>query len=97
LGRVGGVARRVRVLQTDRSYADWEAHLQHRATCGRQRGLADIVNALIGAGRRVEFLPEFPARMFKSACMTQSPDGWRRPKGHDDRLPLLFSIRRANE
>ncbi len=54
--------------------------------------LADIVNALIGAGLRIDFLHEFPVSRYMWAPFAK-PDGhgWWRIEG--DRIPLLFSLK----
>lgn len=56
--------------------------------------LSDVVNAVLGAGLRLEFLHEFPVSAW--AClpfMTQDADGWWRLRPNDPALPLLFSLR----
>ena len=78
----------------DGSYAAWDVHLHHRVTYEWQHSLGDVVNALTSAGLRIEFLHEFPFCMFrKFACMKQGQDGWWRPQGYADMLPLLFSLK----
>jgi SAM-dependent methyltransferase len=54
--------------------------------------LGEIVNALIGAGLRIEFLHEFPMSSYSWAPFTkQDKEGWWRIDG--DRVPMLFSIK----
>jgi len=54
--------------------------------------LGDIVNALIGAGLRIEFLHEFPMSSYNWAPFTkQDEQGWWHIDG--DRVPMLFSIK----
>jgi SAM-dependent methyltransferase len=79
--------------QDDGSYADPGAHVEQPVTYEWQHSLSDILNALIAAGLRIEFLHEFPFCMFrKFACMQQGADGWWRPAGYGDMLPMLFSL-----
>jgi len=56
--------------------------------------LADVVNALIGAGLRIEFLHEFPYTTYKShPWLTQGDDGLWRYEGVPNSIPLMFSIK----
>lgn len=56
--------------------------------------VGDVVNALLGAGLRMEFLHEHRYLPWKALpCMVECKDGkWRLPGG-SDLLPLMFSIR----
>jgi SAM-dependent methyltransferase len=54
--------------------------------------LSEIINALIGAGLRIEFLHEFPVCCYQaSPYLHQDPQGWWRMPG--DLLPQTFSIK----
>ena len=54
--------------------------------------LGDIINALIGAGLKIEFLHEFPLCCYKHIpFMKKDKDGWWHLEG--DKLPLTFSIK----
>ena len=56
--------------------------------------LSDVVNALIGAGLRVEFVHEFPFTTYKShPWLTQGDDGLWRYEGVPNSIPLMFSIK----
>ena len=54
--------------------------------------IGDVLNALIGASLRIDFLHEFPVSCYKWAPFAK-PDGngWWRVEG--DRVPLLFSVK----
>ena len=56
--------------------------------------LSEIVNALLEAGLRLEFLHEFPYAAYKCLpFMVQGADGWwRLPEGQES-VPLLFSLK----
>jgi len=56
--------------------------------------LADIINALISAGLRIEYVHEFPFATYRSLpFLARGEDGlWRYPL-HPRSLPLSFSIR----
>jgi len=76
------------------TYADRNAAVEHRTTFEWTHSLSDILNALIAAGLRVEFLHEFPYLMYaKLACMEEGEDGWWRLKDRSVSLPLLFSLK----
>ena len=77
------------------SYADpaadvGEGVMEH----GWDHGLGEIVNALIGAGLRIESLVEHPFLDWGVDFLTEAPDGtFRLPEGTAGELPLMFSIR----
>ncbi len=57
-------------------------------------GLGEIVNALIDAGLRIEFLHEFPYTTYKShPWLAQGEDGQWRYEGVPNSIPLMFSIK----
>jgi len=81
-------------LEEDGTYADKEAHLEHRVTIEFDHTLSGIVNALIDAGLRIEFLHEFPFCGWELfPFMTKGDDGYYRLRDGADRIPLMFSIR----
>ena len=57
-------------------------------------GLGEVVDSLVGAGLRIEFLHEFPyAARAKSPFMEQGEDGWwRLPPHQHGTIPFLFSL-----
>lgn len=70
----------------------------HGVEHGWAHTLGDVVNALIGAGLRIEFLHEFPY----STCshppfVTKCGDGLYRLKEHDGKIALLFSVKATRE
>jgi SAM-dependent methyltransferase len=81
------------VETTDGSYADRTAVLKNKTSHEWQHPLSDIVNSLVRAGLRIEFLHEFPFSMFQRLpSMVKGEDGWWRVLGRDD-LPFLFSLK----
>jgi len=56
--------------------------------------LSEIVNAVAGAGLRLEFLHEFPYAAYRCLpFMEQGADGWWRLTEHQESVPLLFSLK----
>jgi len=56
--------------------------------------LGDIINALISAGLKIEFLHEYPKLFFKAMpYMVQDEKGYWRIPG--DKLPLIFTLKAA--
>jgi SAM-dependent methyltransferase len=54
--------------------------------------MGDIINAIISAGLRIEFLHEFPVIFFKCLpFMERDDDGLWRIKG--DKIPLIFTLK----
>jgi len=57
-------------------------------------GIGDVLNALIDAGLRIEFLHEFPfAARAKFPFMQQGADGWWRLPESYVQIPFLFSLK----
>jgi len=80
------------VIDEAADYADPEARLAHSRTHQFIHPLSDVVNGLIGAGLRLEWLREHgsvPWRMF--AALEESPPGSFRWPGKPW-LPLAFSL-----
>jgi 2-polyprenyl-3-methyl-5-hydroxy-6-metoxy-1,4-benzoquinol methylase len=76
------------------SYADETADVGVHTEYGWDHGLAEIVNALIDAGLRIDSLREFPFVDWKLDFLVQGEDGqWRLPGELDGRLPLFFSLK----
>jgi SAM-dependent methyltransferase len=82
------------VCQGRGSYADREAAVVHDTSFQWSHTLADILDATLAAGLRVEFLHEFPVCFYpKLPGMTRGEDGWWRLSGAGSGLPLLFSLK----
>jgi hypothetical protein len=75
------------------TYADFSAHLANDVRFEWQHSLSDVVNALIGAGLRIEFLHEFPFDEWQRfPFMEECADGWWRLQDRPE-IPLTFSLR----
>jgi SAM-dependent methyltransferase len=80
-----------RYWQPEGDYADPNAVVT-RGSYEWTHSLGSIVNALIGAGLRIEFLHEFPVLFYRGCpLMVQHEDGWWRLRG--DKVPLTFSVK----
>ncbi len=74
-----------------RDYAD-AAFTAQNGTSEWAHSLSEIVNALIGAGLRIDFIHESPEGFYKALpFMVQDKEGIWRIEG--DKLPLTFSIK----
>ncbi len=63
-----------------------------------QHSMSEIVNAIINAGMKLEFLHEFPVSCYKAfPNMQQEGDGYWRLPAHNDSLPQLFSLLASKE
>ena len=81
-------------LEGDGSYADPGAHLEHRVSYEWSHTLGGIVNALIDAGLRIEFLHEFPfcAWEFLPGMVLREDGYFHLPEG-DGSVPFMFSVK----
>jgi SAM-dependent methyltransferase len=77
------------------TYADFDADTRENVSVQFDHGLGDIINALIRAGLRLEFLNEHEMTMFSRYDVLEARDGflWM-PQGHP-RVPLMYSLRAA--
>jgi SAM-dependent methyltransferase len=76
------------------SYADRSVDFRHDSYMW-PHSIADILNALIGAGLRIEHFHEFPYCVdeFLPGLMHEGEDRWWRLNDHPDSLPLMFSLK----
>jgi SAM-dependent methyltransferase len=87
-------ARRPRRLRIHGSYAAPDAHVKNDLAYGWTHSFAEILNALIGAGLRLEYLHEFPCSVVPfSRSMERAPDGWYYLPGGRRDVPFLFSLK----
>jgi SAM-dependent methyltransferase len=75
------------------TYADFDAQTTENVSVQFDHGLGEIINALIGAGLRLESLHEHEMTMFSRFDVLEQRDGyfWL-PDGHP-RVPLMYSLR----
>lgn len=80
-------------FETHGTYADRTADY-HSVEYGWNHTMGEIINSLIDAGLRIEFLHEFPFSVEQTfQGMVRGEDGWFRLKEKDGVLPLMFSLR----
>ena len=59
-----------------------------------RHSMSEIVNALVGAGLKLEFIREYPFSFFQALPqMRRSTDGWWRLDKYDGNIPFMLSIR----
>ena len=83
------------VLEVEGSYADRNAQVKQKVEYEWVHSLSEVLNALIGAGLRIQFLHEFPFTILAQfpELMEQGLDGLWHLKEGGDSLPLLFSLK----
>ena len=57
--------------------------------------MSDVVNTVIGAELRIEFLNEHDRLFFR--FLTSADGRWYRLPPYEDKIPLLFNIRARKE
>jgi hypothetical protein len=81
-------------FESDSSYAAPEVKTALHVSYEWSHGLGDIVSTLTSAGLRIDYLHEFPyCTGLVSPFLERGEDGWLRVRGHEDDLPLSFSVR----
>jgi len=75
------------------SYADADASVEHKTCYEWQHSVGELLNAVVGAGLRLESFREYPYASYNYwPHMVKDPRGfWRLPGG--DLLPLMFALR----
>jgi SAM-dependent methyltransferase len=81
--------------ESEGSYADRTAKLEHTVTYEWNHDLGEIVDAVLAAGLRLERLRELPYGYFRTLpTMTEDADGnWHLPPPLRGRLPLQFALK----
>ena len=94
----GGRAERYE--NTTGTYAEPDAPLGEQVSYEWQHTLGEVIGSLVDAGLRIDYLHEFPYNCYDmfyyakpSSPMEQDAAGWWRLKGHENQLPLMFSLR----
>jgi len=84
-----------RKFEGDGSYAAPDAKFTNDVTYEWQHSLSDVINALISAGLRIDFLHEHAFSSWRRfPFMAEGADGlWRLPEGLRDKLPLTFTLK----
>lgn len=84
------------VFEVDGSYADERSKFEPQPDYEWAHSMADVVNAIINAGLRIEFLHEFAKSPFPNfSFLNQSDDGYWYYNNPDVQLPLVYSIKAA--
>jgi SAM-dependent methyltransferase len=76
------------------TYTDYDGPPHHFRDVTWAHTLGDVVNSLVGAGLRIEYLREFPScpfNLFPNAV--QDAQGQYRLEGLDGIMPMVFSVR----
>ncbi|MCL6452866.1 MAG: class I SAM-dependent methyltransferase [Alicyclobacillus sp.] len=84
--------------ESDRSYADADTPVQNTKTFQWDHTLADVINALAGAGLRIEALKEYPFMDYERfpGWMVRDDEGWWHLRERPF-LPLLFSVEAVHQ
>jgi SAM-dependent methyltransferase len=81
-------------FEEEGSYAAPDAETVHTVTYEWLHSLGDVVDSLISAGLRIEFLHEFPYACFKMfPFLEQDHEGWWRLEGNAGSIPMTFSLK----
>ena len=79
---------------TEGTYADSDVRIAPQPIYEWTHSMGAILNALICAGLRIEYLHEFPYCFYRHfPAMERGEDGWWRLKAGDGLIPLMFSVK----
>ena len=80
------------------SYASVDSHMKPQKEYEWAHSMSDIINSLIEAGLRIEFLNEYPFTVWKQFPFAErAPDGFFRLKDQKAEVPLLFTLKAIKE
>ena len=78
----------------DGSYASVGAKIKPKKEYEWAHSMSDIINSLIKAGLRIEFLNEYPFTVWRQFPFTERGfDGFFRLKNQKAEIPLLFTLK----
>ncbi len=76
------------------SYADRGAQVEQTVEYSWPHSIGEVVTVLASAGLRIEFLHEWPFRVWSLPFLVEHTDGtWRLPASVSGEIPLSFSLR----
>ena len=79
---------------TDGSYSSAGIKIEPKKEYEWAHSMSDIINSLIEAGLRIEFLNEYPFTVWKQFPFAEcDPDGLFRLKNQKAEIPLLFTLK----
>lgn len=85
-------------FDVDGSYADGETKFESQTDYEWAHSMADVINAIIHSGLRMEFLHEFAKAPFQSfPFLKQADDGYWVYDNPEVQLPLVYSIKAAKD
>ena len=78
----------------DGSYASVGIKIEPKKEYEWTHSMSDIINSLIDAGLRIEFLNEYPFTVWRQFSFAKrDPDGFYRLKNQKAEIPLLFTLK----
>jgi len=78
----------------DGSYATKDGKMEPKKEYEWAHSMSDVINSLIQAGLRIEFLNEYPYTVWKQFPFAESePDGFFHLKNQKAEIPLLFTLK----
>jgi 2-polyprenyl-3-methyl-5-hydroxy-6-metoxy-1,4-benzoquinol methylase len=85
-------------FEADGSYAENATKFETKKEYEWAHSLSDVVNSLINAGLKIEFLNEYPFTVWKQFPFADlEEDGFYRLKGQKAEIPLLFTLKAVKE
>jgi hypothetical protein len=82
----------------DGTYASDKAKIQPKKEYEWAHSMSDIINSLIQAGLRLEFLNEYPFTVWQHFSFSElGPDGFYYLKDQKAEVPLLFTLKAVKQ
>ena len=81
-------------FESDGTYAAIETKIEPKKQYEWAHSISDVINSLIEAGLRIEFLNEYPFTVWKQFPFAElENDGYYRLKDQKGEIPLLFTLK----
>lgn len=85
-------------FEIEGTYADKNAKIDQKTEYEWAHSMSDIINAIINAGLKIDFVNEYPFTCYEAFPFTEKDsDGYWRLKNQKAEIPLIFTLKARKE